>query len=98
MFKGAFIHHIAIDPKLSIYIIEVVYGLLVWIHECPIATYKGDGFGWLYMEFRRYIKEYITSIHQRPFSACGLYCAGSIAGEGAYFFKDETHKLICFLR
>ena len=50
MFKGAFIHHIAIDPKLSIYIIEVVYGLFVWIHECPIATYKGDGFGWLYME------------------------------------------------
>ncbi len=49
MFKGAFIHHIAIDPKLSIYIIEVVYGLFVWIHEVrlrPIKVTALDGFIW----------------------------------------------------
>lgn len=55
MVKGAFIHHIAIDPKLNIYVIKVAYGSFVRIHECPIASDVVYSYGGLDVELRRYI-------------------------------------------
>lgn len=72
MVKGTFIHCIAIDLELNIYVIKVVYGSFVRVHECPIASYVVYSYGGLDIEFRRNIKEYVASVHQRPHTALGL--------------------------
>lgn len=98
MVKGAFIHHIAIDPKLNIYVIKVAYGSFVRIHECPIASDVVYSYGGLDVELRRYIKEYVASVHQRPHTTFGLYCGDNIASEGTYSFEDVLHQFFCILR
>ena len=98
MVKGAFIHNIAIDPKLNIYVIKVAYGSFVWVHECPITSYVVYSYGGLDIKFRRYIKEYVASVHQRPHTTFGLYCGVNIASEDTYSFEDELHQFFGVLR
>lgn len=98
MVKGTFIHYIAIDPKLNIYVIEVTYGSFVWVHECPIASDVVYCYGGLDIEFRRYIKEYVASVHQRPHPAFGLNGGGYIASVRTYSFEDVLHQFFCILR
>lgn len=98
MVKGAFIHHIAVNSKLSIYVTEVAYGSFVRIHECPIASDVVYSYGGLDVELRRYIKEYVASVHQRPHTTFGLYCGVYIASNGTYSFEDELHQFFGVLR
>ncbi len=98
MVKGAFIHHIAVNSKLSIYVKEVAYGSFVRIHECPITSYVVYSYGGLDIEFRRYIKENVASVHQRPHTTFGLYCGDNIASEGTYSFENVLHQFFCVLR
>lgn len=98
MVKGAFIHHITVNSKLSIYVTEITYGSFVRIHECPIAPDVVYSYGGLDVELRRYIKEYVASVHQRPHTTFGLYCGNNIASEGTYSFEDVLHQFFCILR
>lgn len=98
MVKCELIYRITIDPKLNIYVMEVFYGSFVWVHECPITSYVVYSYGGLDIEFRRYIKEYVASVHQRPHTTFGLYCGVYIASKGTYSFEDELHKFFGVLR
>lgn len=98
MVKGAFIHRIAVNSKLSIYVTEITYGSFVRIHECPIAPDVVYSYGGLDVELRRYIKEYVASVHQRPHTTFGLYYGNNIASEGTYSFEDVLHQFFCILR
>ena len=98
MVKCELIYRITIDPKLNIYVVEVTYGSFVRIHECPIASDVVYCYGGLNIEFSRYIKEYVASVHQRPHTAFGLYCGDHITSEGTYSFEDELHQFFGVLR
>lgn len=98
MVKCELIYRITIDPKLNIYVVEVTYGSFVRIHECPIASDVVYCYGGLNIEFSRYIKEYVASVHQRPHPALGLNGGGYIACVRTYSFEDVLHQFFCILR
>ena len=98
MVKRPFIHNITIYPELNIYVMEVFYGSFVRVHECPITSYVVYSYGGFDIEFRRYIKEYVASVHQRPHTTFGLYRGVNIASEGTYSFEDELHQFFGVLR
>lgn len=92
------IYFVTITPELHVHIIQVAYSSLIWINECPVASYVVYNYGGLDVELRRYIKEYVASVHQRPHTTFGLYCGDNIASEGTYSFEDVLHQFFCILR
>lgn len=92
------IYFVTITSELHVHIIQVAYSSLIWINECPVASYVVYSYGGLDIEFRRYIKEYVASVHQRPHTAFGLYCGDNIASEGTYSFEDILHQFFGVLR
>lgn len=98
MVKRHFIHNITIYPELNIYVMEVFYGSFVRVHECPIPSYVVYSYGGFDFEFRRYIKEYVASVHQRPHTTFRLYCGVNIASERTYSFEDVLHQFFCIIR